>query len=126
MLFVFRKWADFDFLIVALTRLRRAAKLAASIPEIQPAVSAALKEFDAALPHLKKLRNVAEHVDEHAVDHGRERSIKRQALEVSSLSMDGSTLEWLGHKLNSDDALKAGQKLFDAIREASAVFPKHA
>ncbi len=32
--FVLRKWADFDFLVVALTRLRRAAQLAASIPEL--------------------------------------------------------------------------------------------
>jgi hypothetical protein len=120
--FVFRKWADFDFLIVALTRLRRAAKLAAHIPEIQPALSTALHEFDSALPHLKTLRDVAEHIDDYAVDSGRERSIRRQWLEVSSISMEGPTLKWLRHQLNSEEALRAGQKLFRAIQEASAGF----
>ena len=32
--FVLRKWSDFHFLIVALTRLRRAAELAARVPAI--------------------------------------------------------------------------------------------
>jgi len=124
--FVFRKWADFDFLMVALTRLRRAAKLASGIPDCQQSLVPALAEFDASLSALKKLRDVAEHVDDYAIDGGRDRSIKRQALEVSVLSMGGSTLEWLGHEMNSDEALKAGQKLFDAIREASGGFAQRA
>ena len=66
-IFVFRKWADFDFLIVALTRLRRAAKLASDIPEIRELIIPALNAFDLALPGLKKLRNVAEHIDEYAI-----------------------------------------------------------
>ncbi len=40
--FAFRVFADFDFLIVALIRLRRAVKLAANIPEFQEEILAAL------------------------------------------------------------------------------------
>ena len=32
--FILRKWSDFHFLVVALTRLRRAAVLAEKVPEI--------------------------------------------------------------------------------------------
>jgi hypothetical protein len=59
---VFRKWSDFDFLIVALIRFRRCVKLTAKIPEIHSEILAALKEFDTVLPHLKKMRDVAEHI----------------------------------------------------------------
>jgi hypothetical protein len=106
--------------------LRRAAKLAASIPEVQPRLSAALTEFDAALPHLKRMRDVAEHIDDYAVDRGRESSIARQSLEVSSMSENGSALGWLGVELNSHEVLKASQRLFEAIKEASTVFTSRA
>ena len=58
-MFVLRRWTDFDFLIVALTRLRRAARLAARIPQLQASLGAALAQFDRALPHLRKMRDVA-------------------------------------------------------------------
>lgn len=126
--FVLRKWADFDFLIVALTRFRRAVKLAANIPEIHSEVITALKEFDSALPHLKKMRDVAEHIDDYAIEKGREVSVARTLLEVSSLNddEDGLVLEWLGHQLNADKALAASRKLFDAIRRARQKVPADA
>jgi hypothetical protein len=120
--FIFRKWADFDFLIVSLTRLRRAAKLTANIPQFNSRLSAALREFDASLPHLKKMRDVAEHVDDYARDIGRDKSVHRQSLEVSSMTDDGPELEWLEGNLNSQVALVAGQKLFAAIQEVGHVF----
>jgi hypothetical protein len=40
--FVLRRWADFDFLIVALTRLRRETGLAAKIPQLQAPLGTAL------------------------------------------------------------------------------------
>lgn len=125
-IFIFRKWTAFDFLIVALTRLRRAAVLAVRVPQVQEAVSVALQEFDAALPGLKKLRDIAEHIDEYAVGRGRQRSVKRQELEVSQMSTDPPVLVWLGHELNARDALHAGQKLFRSIQEAAAAFSKDA
>jgi hypothetical protein len=124
--FVFRKWADFDFLVVSLTRLRRAAQLAASIPEVQPSLAAAIREFDAALPHLKRMRDVAEHIDDYAVDRGRDGNIARQSLEVSLMSEDGSMLKWLGGELSTHEALRASQRLFEAIKAASSVFKSRA
>jgi hypothetical protein len=124
--FVFRKWADFGFLVVALTRLRRAAKLAASLSEAKSILGAALQEFDAALPDLKRMRDVAEHIDDYVIDQGRQRTVARQSLEVSSMEDDGLTLEWLGCRLNAREALQASQQLFEAIKGVAHVFPPSA
>ena len=121
-LFLFRKWADFDFLIVCLTRFHRFAKLVASIPEVKPHLTIPLQEFQAALPTLKRMRDVAEHFDDYAVDKGRLSDVKRQALEVSSMNDEGTVLNWLDVELNSQEALVACQKLFMAIKAASHVF----
>jgi hypothetical protein len=117
--FVLRKWADFDFLIVALTRLRRAARLAAQVPELESFLRAAIEEFDSTLPGLKRFRNVAEHVDDYAIDRGREQSVCRQSLEVSSFDAEGPTLHWLGLSLNARQALEASEHLFAAIKDGS-------
>lgn len=126
--FVFRKWVDFDFLVVSLIRLRRVAKLAASIPEIQPSLDAAIREFDDALPYLKRIRDVAEHIDDYAVDRGKDSTIARQSLEVSLMSENDSKLKlnWLGGELSTDEALRASQKLFETIKEASRFFKSRA
>ncbi len=120
--FVLRKWADFDFLIVALTRLRRATGLAAQIPQLQPSLSTALVQFDKALPDLKKMRDVAEHVDDYAVDQGRHRAVSRKSLEVSTMEADGPTLCWLQARLNVREASLASRALFAALKEASSLF----
>jgi hypothetical protein len=51
--FIFRKWADFHFLVVALTRLRRAAELDVKVKSIKSNIRAALQEFDSAIPNLR-------------------------------------------------------------------------
>jgi len=101
-------------MIVALTRLRRAAELAAKVQLISKEMRVALKTFDAALPHLKKMRDVAEHIDDYAVDEGRDKSISRKALEVSST--EGETWTWLGFDMNAHEALLAGVALFEAMK----------
>jgi hypothetical protein len=93
--FVLRRWADFDFLIVALIRLRRAANLAAELQELQSSLRPAVERFDNALPRLKEIRDVAEHIDDYALEKGRNKSVVRKALEVSTLDAQGPTLEWL-------------------------------
>ena len=113
--FVFRIWADFDFLIVALIRLRRVVKLAAKIPEINPEITKALGEFDSALPNLKTMRDVAEHIDDYAVDSGWKEDISRKMLEVSKIK--GTELEWLNYKLDAREALKSSEKLFKVLKE---------
>jgi hypothetical protein len=123
--FLFRKWADFGFLVVALTRLRRAASLAAECPEIRSVIEPAIRQFDCAVPDRKRMRDVAEHIDDYALDRGRSRSVAHHSLEVSSLNDDGPTLEWLEARLNAEEALRAAQELFCAIQEASSAFQPH-
>jgi hypothetical protein len=122
--FVFRRWADFDYLLVSLTRLRRAACLAATIPELQTQLNLAIAAFDTALPGLKNMRDVAEHLDDYARGKGRKETVRRQELEVSSLEDDNKTLNWIGHSLNADTALDAGQKLLTAIQDALPNVPR--
>jgi len=126
--FVFRKFIDFEFLIVLLTRFRRVVKLASNIPEIKSAITLALNEFDSNLPQLKKLRDVAEHIDDYAIDKGRDSSIERKQLEVSCLceGENDVTLSWLGYEINISDALQASYKLFDVIKNISIVFTQRA
>jgi hypothetical protein len=120
--FVLRRWADFEFLVVALTRFRRAVALAAGLPELQPVLSIGLQVFDGELPSLKRLRDTAEHFDDYAVDRGRDIRIKRQSLEVSTLSGDGTVLVWLGEELDSDHALSAAARLFATLQNAARQF----
>jgi hypothetical protein len=112
--FVFRTWADFQFLIVALNRLRRAARLAARLPALTSSVGVALSDFDADLPWLKTLRNIAEHIDDYAIERGRNRNIDRRALEVSTT--DGETWTWLDCEVNVKQAFEASARLFEAIK----------
>ena len=114
--FVFRRWADFHFLIVALTRLRRAAVLAAKVPAIRAQIQTAIRTFDQALPQLKKFRDVAEHVDDYAVDAGRDRSVTRQHLGVATMDLTAPTVTWLGHSLTVPTARAASKTLFRAIQ----------
>lgn len=112
--FIFRRWSDFHFLIVALTRLRRAATLATKIQRIESNIKDALKEFDLELPNLKTMRDVAEHIDDYAVDSGINKDISRKSLEVSKYN--STKFEQLGFQLDTEDAIKASHKLFNAIR----------
>jgi hypothetical protein len=94
--FVFRWWADLQFLIVALRRLRRSAQILSKHAPIQNA----LRHFDLALPGLDRMRNVGEHIDAYAIDnpkchHG---EITRRALQVGH--WDGTVFKWLGYELD--------------------------
>lgn len=117
--FTFRFWADLQFLIVALSRLRRAAQLAADVPELKIRVEQAIDAFDSSMPDLKKMRNVAEHIDDYARGKGRDKSVKASSLEVAG--WDGDYLEWLGYKLNLKDALNESAKLFGVISDLKTV-----
>lgn len=118
--FVFRQWADFQFFIVSLRRLRQAALLAARPKASNAVIASAISEFDGSLPGLRKMRNVGEHVDEYAVERGRDRSISRRALQTGTF--DATTLEWLGERLDADDALAAAERLYGAIKDARSIY----
>jgi hypothetical protein len=120
--FVARKWYDFEFLLLALIRLRRIAQHVANLPELTPVLAPALAEFDMALPGLRLMRNVAEHVDDYAFDKGHNPGVTKEMLEVSTLESDGPTLTWLGASLNATRALHAAEMLFQAIQNAGAAY----
>jgi hypothetical protein len=124
--FVLRWWADLQFLIIALRRLRRAVRIVAGEDGIDTALPTALARFDAALPSLQTMRNISEHIDAYALDspHRHNRTIDRRQLEAGS--WDGSTFRWrtkpdgTAHELNIDKALDAARELYDALQEAEA------
>jgi hypothetical protein len=82
--FIFRWWADLQFLIVALRRLRRSVQLIANVPRISEPIQPAIKEFDSALPGLVRIRNVGEHIEDYVLSRGHDASINRGQLQVGS------------------------------------------
>lgn len=93
--FVFRWWADLQFLVVALRRLQRSVGIALLVPAAAAEVAEALAEFEVALPGLRVMRNVGEHVDAYAVDSPsrHHRFVDRRMLQVGE--WDGRTYTWL-------------------------------
>jgi len=124
--FVLRRWFDFDCLVVALLRLRRAVTLAATIPAITEPLTEALRSFDEAIPDLKRLRDVAEHFDDYALEKGRRPDVGRRDLEVSQLSNDGPTLYWLGAEINAALALAEAARLIRALQGVVSLVPRDA
>ena len=114
--FVFRWWADLQFFIVALRRLRRSVELASHVKAANVELSAALEKFDVSLPDLTMMRNVGEHIDDYARNDDRRRykHVDRRTLHVGT--WDGTTYEWLGAKLNIDTAHSYAVELHSAIR----------
>jgi hypothetical protein len=98
-----RSRADFEFLLGALQRLRLAAALAATIPPLRAEVGNALTDFDRALPMVRKLRNIGEHLDEHAFGPDWRR--------LDGASRGPASFEWLGEEIAFDSAQIAADTL---------------
>jgi hypothetical protein len=115
--FVFRWWADLQFLIVSLRRLRRSASLGAHVPSVSERVNQAIGAFDKKLPDLAKMRNIGEHVDDYAVDAPKRRysDVDRRQLQVGT--WDGKVYRWIG-ELDVDVAYEAAGQLMRELREA--------
>jgi len=120
--FVLRPWSDFHFLLVALTRLRRAAEHAAKVPSIRRRMRASSKSFDCALPNLIKMRNVAEHIDDYATDAAKDPTISRKSLEVGT--WDGRRSGWLGFEFGANSALSASGRLFQVLKDSEPLLGK--
>jgi hypothetical protein len=122
--FALRWWVDLQFLIVALRRMERAASLAAKVSAVAEDVGQALRIFRRAIPGLRVMRNVGEHIDAYGVDDPKRHhpEIKRRMLQVGR--WDGRTFTWLadasGREVNLDviDARTAAEQLFEAVRVA--------
>jgi hypothetical protein len=113
--FVFRCWADLQFLVIALRRLRRAAELAKSVCGVEGSLEGALSEFDRALPGLRKMRDVGEHIDDYARGQGYRKDVDRRQVQVGT--WDGRVFKWLDNELDIDGALLAAEKLFHALNQ---------
>ena len=111
--FVLRWWADMQFLIVALTRIRRAAAIAND----EPAINAACERFDGQLRGLRTLRNVGEHMDDYARNSTARRNDRdANLLEVGTWA--DPVFAWLGENLNIETARTASSDLLKALSEA--------
>lgn len=117
--FLFRWWADLQFLVIALCHLRSAAELAARVPRVSAAMQAAISAFDRAVPGVRLMRNVGEHITTYAVDDPRrhDKSVERRQLQVGSWA--GGSYCWLGYELSVDAALTAAEDLYFAVEQAS-------
>ena len=121
--FVFRWWADLQFLIVALRRLRRSAEIATRIPEFSVEVRAAVEEFDKSLPGLRKMRNVGEHVDSYAVNDPKRYDASVDSGQLQVGLFDETVYTWLGESLNIDTALAAAEKLCHRVKQLRSSTP---
>jgi hypothetical protein len=115
--YLFRQMADFQYLIVARWRLRRPALVALSVPTVRDDVTAAIARFDAALPGLKRMRDVGEHAEDYAIDNPKrhDKPITRRQLQVAGWSENEFT--WLGERLKVEAALDAAAELYRALKE---------
>lgn len=116
--FVIRPWADLQFLVVALRRLRRAAELARKVPAAEQRMERAIASFDAELPALLVMRNVGEHFDDYAIDSKRRRHKAIGRRHLQSRTIDGTTFEWLDGTLDTQQALASANSLFNEVRVA--------
>ncbi|WP_139813681.1 hypothetical protein [Mycobacterium simiae] len=115
---------DTEFLISSLWKMRLAGKLARSV---MGQAWTALSEYDRALPHLKLMRDVMEHIDEYGGDadgrarrHDHPRSgqhIGRRYLH-SQMSHSDESFNWLGGTVEFGPARVASLQLLSAIRTA--------
>lgn len=116
--FVMRWWVDLQFLILALSRFRKSVSIASKIIPISQDVKTALKIFDVAIPDLRKLRDVGEHLDVFAIDdpnrNKKYKNISRTQLQVGS--WDGVVYEWLDVKFNVKEARNEAIKLYKTLQ----------
>ena len=68
------------------------------------------------------MRDVTEHIDDYALDQGRQKAVARQSLEMSTLETEGPTLQWLQARLNAREPSQTSQALFAAVKETSHLF----
>jgi hypothetical protein len=117
--FIFRWWADLEFLVVTLRRLRRAAQLGTHASRAKAALGVAIADFDAALPGLRTMRNVGEHIDQYALNDPKRHHPDVRSGQLQVGSFDGTVFTWLGHQLDIDVAVAAAEKLFVAVKLAA-------
>lgn len=125
--FLFRPWMDIQYLIYTFWRMRLAGRAAARKASDDPSLVAAVAAFDRQIPHLKAMRDVAQHLDDYILDSsqrrttrrsGDSRPVGRRQLEVGAWSMD--SFHWLGMELRFAESRQAAAELYSSLRAARA------
>ncbi|MEW8521640.1 MAG: hypothetical protein AB2552_01165 [Candidatus Thiodiazotropha endolucinida] len=108
--FVMQPVVDFHFLIVALTRLRQAASLVSKISDIKSAIAT----FDNAIPDLRTVRNILEHIDEYRIGKGNNKSVPKDSFQTIIFGKE--SIRWVNYEINLKSAMKASSDLYAVIR----------
>ena len=115
---IWRQEIDLHFLLVALTRLRRAVGITTRVDQLQATLVNRIIEFDDRVPYLSRLRNVAEHFDDYTVGRGRDTRVMRFELQRWSMDRDpdGHLIWiWLGERLQIAEAHSAAKLLYQGF-----------
>lgn len=115
---VWRQEVDLHFLIVALTRLRRAVGLATRVAQLQEELVVHIDTFDRRVPCLVRLRNAGEHFDDYTIDRGRDPEVRRAQLQSWSLSSDPDghlRWDWLGERLDLEEVHAGATTLYQGF-----------
>ncbi len=115
---IWRQEIALHFLLVALTRLRRAVGITTRVSQLQVTLVNRIIEFDASVPYLSRLRNVAEHFDDYTVGRGREAQVMRFELQRWGMEHDpdGHLIWiWLGERLHISEAYSAAKILYQGF-----------
>ena len=112
--FVMRPFADLEFLLVTLVRLKRAACAIREVPVAREAMQQAIKEYDKRLPALKDLRNITEHYDDYLLEQGRISKVDRSGLLTKTMSPE--SIDWMGYRMNLNEIMAAAEALFQEIK----------
>ena len=117
--------ADLRFLVVALRWLDRCiASARRRVPSVAQELDGATTRFLQAVPFVRKIRNVIEHVDEYNVSQGRE-PISRRQVQVWRLEFNetgGPIWHWLGHEIDVQFVVREAVMLYDAFCDAAGAF----
>ena len=118
--FVMRPFVDLEFLLVALTRLRRAANVINLFPYTETKLSQAIEKFDKRLSGLKQLRNITEHYDEYLlkIDRGKNIDLKTIRSGYMTKCMSYDSVEWMDFRLDLDECLAAAKELYISMKSA--------
>ena len=119
-LFVMRQFVEFEFLLVALTRLRRAAGVINLFPYTESNLSQAMAKYDERLLGLKQWRNITEHYDDYLLNIGRDKKLDPKTIRSGYMTkcMSYDSVEWMGFKFELDECLAAAEELYISMKAA--------
>jgi len=114
-----RMWADWEYLIVSLRRLERAAR-AVWLATSDEAVNIELTRFHQRLPSLKHFRDIGEHWDDYVLNNPKRHVRHFTAWDLDMKVVSPSLIGWLGHTLEAADVRVAAADLFQVVMAVRA------